>query len=251
MLVLPADQVITKAREFLKVLEAGLRFATEPGRSVVVGLKPTRPDTGFGYIRLGKPKTRLFGQQIYPALKFTEKPKLALARRYLRSGRYLWNGGMFLWRASTFLDHLVRFQPAMAAGLRRLQEAGGIRSATALRRFYPRLPKISVDYALMEKIPGVFAVVANIGWSDVGSWAVAHELQPKDEDLNVRPNHSLCFKSRGNMIVSPRKFVVTVGVEDLVIVDTKDALLVARRDRSQDVGEAVAELKRRRLDRLL
>jgi len=116
---------------------------------------------------------------------------------------------------------------------------------------YPRLEKISVDYALMEKVPSVFAVAADIGWSDVGSWAVGYELNPKDGDRNVRPRRSLCFNAHGNIIVSPKKFVAAVGVQNLAIIDTEDALLVCALDRSQDVGKAVQEMERLKLRKLL
>jgi mannose-1-phosphate guanylyltransferase len=133
----------------------------------------------------------------------------------------------------------------MARSLARISDAGGVQARTTLRRVFPRLEKISIDYALMEKTSDIFVVAADIGWSDVGSWGVVYELQRKDSAANVRPHGSLCLDSKGNMIVSPGKFVVTVGVRDLVIVETDDALLVAARDRSQDVGKAVQELERR------
>ena len=250
MVVLPSDHVITKPGAFKQVLKAGCRFASTSGRSVTIGLKPTRPETGYGYVRLGPLVKRSEGQEIFEVRKFTEKPPAATAARYVASGDYLWNGGMFIWRASTLIRNLERFQPRMAAGLRRIAEAGGAKARGSLRRLYPRLEKISIDYALIEKIPDVYAVAADIGWSDVGSWAVAYELNRKDADGNVRPPRSLSFESRGNMIVSPRKFVITVDVQDLAIVETDDALLVCRLGRSQDVGKAVQEMERRGLKAL-
>jgi mannose-1-phosphate guanylyltransferase len=251
MVVLPSDHIIRKPAEFRQVLRAACRWAATEGRSVTIGLKPTRPDTGYGYIRTGPRVGHVAGQEIYRVEKFTEKPAAVTARRYLASGRYLWNGGMFIWRATTLLDNLTRWQPAMARGLDRIARGGGVRARAALRQVFPRLEKISIDYALMEKISNVFVVAADIGWSDVGSWAVVYELQRKDAESNVSPRGSLCLDSQGNLVVSPRKFVVTVGVRDLVIVETDDALLVAARDRAQDVGKAVQELERRRIVRLL
>jgi mannose-1-phosphate guanylyltransferase len=133
----------------------------------------------------------------------------------------------------------------MAAGLERIALAGGIDNKRALRRWFPQLEKVSIDYALMEKIEHVYAVPADIGWSDVGSWAVAYDLSAKDSQGNVRPENSLCLDSRGNMIVADRKYLVTIGVENLVIVETGDALLVCAREESQKVGKAVQELERR------
>ena len=133
----------------------------------------------------------------------------------------------------------------MATGLDQIAAAGGIDNPRALKRLFVKLEKISIDYALMEKIDNVFAVGADIGWSDVGSWAVAYDLQPKDSDGNVRTENSLSIDSKGNMLVGGSKFLVTIGVEDLVIVETRDALLVCAREQSQKVGKAVQELERR------
>ena len=250
MVVLPSDQIIAKIGVFRQVLRTACRVASTPGRSVVLGLKPTRPDTGFGYIRLGRREGIAAGHEVFRVVNFTEKPTLAAARHYVASGRYLWNGGMFIWKASTLIENFERFQPDMARQMRQIADAGGINSR-AFGRLYSKFQKISIDYALMEKISDIYAVPADIGWNDVGSWAVAYELSKHDSTENVRPGASLCFDSQGNMVVSPHKFVVMVGVKDLVVVDTDDALLVCARDRSQDVGKAVQQLERLRRDDLL
>lgn len=251
MVVLPSDHVILKPAAFRRALRTACRLAAVEGRSVTLGLRPTRPDTGYGYVRLGPLQARAGGQGVYQVEKFTEKPPLRLARRYLASGRYLWNGGMFIWRASTLIANLERYKPEMARALARIAAAGGVRNRATLRRLYPRLEKISIDYALMEKLSDLFAVAADLAWSDVGSWAVAYELEAKDREGNVKPKASVGIDSHGNLIVSPRKVVVTVGVHNLVIVETDDALLVCARERSQDVGKAVQELERRGLEKLL
>src|SRR5215471_17173871 len=152
MVVLPSDHVIRKPAVFRRCLRAACQFGWTQGRSVILGLKPTEPHTGYGYVRLGAEEGRLNGQQIFRVVRFTEKPPLATARRHVASGRYLWNGGMFIWRASTVLRNLEKYQPEMARGLADITAAGGIRSQETLRRLYPRLAKISVDYALMQKI---------------------------------------------------------------------------------------------------
>ena len=250
MVVLPSDQIISKPAAFRQVLGSACRVASVPGRSVVVGLKPTRPETGFGYVRLGRCEGKVAGHEVFRVERFTEKPESSVARRYVASGRYLWNGGIFIWRASTLLENMRRFQPEMASLIRQIGEAGGIRSR-AFRRLYPKFQKISIDFALMEKISDIYGVPANMEWNDVGSWAVAYELSKHDSEKNVRPKTSLSLGSQGNMVVSPKKFVVTVGVHDLVVVETEDALLVCARERSQDVGKAVQELERLGRDDLL
>jgi mannose-1-phosphate guanylyltransferase len=243
MVALPADHLVTKPAVFREILGAACRVASTPGRSVVVGLKPTRPDTGFGYIRLGRREGKVAGHEVFQVERFTEKPTIAAARRYMSSGRYLWNGGMFVWKASTLLENFQRFQPQMASQLKQIAAAGGV-GARAFRRLFPKFEKISIDYALMEKISDIYALPADIGWNDVGSWAVVYELSHQDSQKNVRPGASLSLESQGNMVVSPRKFVVTVGVQNLVVVEAEDALLVCARERSQDVGKAVQELAR-------
>lgn len=251
MAILPADHVIRKPGAFRDALKAGCRWAAVEGRSVVLGIQPTRPETGYGYVRLGGIEKSAGRQKTFRVESFTEKPGLAAARRYVASKRYLWNAGMFVWRASTVRDNLRRFQPVMSAGLARISDAGGIDNQRAMKRLFPQLEKISIDYALMEKVENVFAVAADIGWSDVGSWAVAYDLSAKDADGNVRPENSLCLDSQGNMLVGERKYFVTIGVENLVIVDTGDALLVCAREQSQKVGKAVQELERRGKKNLL
>jgi mannose-1-phosphate guanylyltransferase len=251
MVALPSDHLIAKPAQFRRVLLVGCKTAFQEGRSVVIGLKPTRPETGYGYIHRGERVGRENGLEIFAVRQFTEKPPLAKAKRYVRSGNYFWNGGMFIWKAATLVKNLQRYQPEMARRLERLAAAGGIRSEKTLKRLYPQLENISIDYALMEKIPEVYAVAADIGWSDVGSWATAYELRPKDRDENIAPAAGFLFDSRSNMIVSPKRFIAAVGVEDLVIVDTEDALLVCSRHHAQDVGKVVRELERRNLKSLL
>jgi mannose-1-phosphate guanylyltransferase len=244
MVVLPSDHIITKPHLFRQALAAAHRVASSDDRSAVIGIRPTRPETGFGYIRLGKREGRSNSLDIFAVLQFTEKPQRAEARRYVRSGNYLWNAGMFIWKASTLIANLERFRPKMAEDLRRISQSGGMRSAKVMRQRYPLLENISVDFALMEKIANVYAVAADIGWSDVGSWAAAHELSPQDHEGNVRPATALMVDSRRNIILSSRKFVAAVGVEDLVVVETEDALLICPRDRSQEVGKLVGEIER-------
>lgn len=244
MVVLPSDHVIRRPAKFLSILAAACRWASNGGRSVTIGLKVTRPETGYGYIKKGQPAGSAGSENVFGVDQFTEKPPLDAALEYFASGQYLWNGGMFIWRASTVLRNIERAKPEMARELARIAAAGGVRATKTLKRIFPRLEKVSIDYAVMESLADCYVIEADIGWSDVGSWEVAHKLRTKDPEGNVRPHTSLSLDSQGNMIVAQGKTVVTVGVRDLVIVDTKDALLVADIKRSQDVGKAVEELER-------
>jgi mannose-1-phosphate guanylyltransferase len=245
MIVLSADHIIRKPAAFRQTVRVACKWAATPGRSVTIGLRPESPHTGYGYIQKGPLAGNAGGVNVYALQRFTEKPPLETAREYVASGEFLWNSGMFIWRATTVIENLERSKPEMARGLAQIAAAGGVRSPRALRRIFPRLEKVSIDYAVMENITDCFVIEADLGWSDVGSWAVVHELSPKDAQGNARPASALCLDSRGNMIVSPRKTVVTVGVENLVVVETDDALLVADIQRSQDIGKAVQELEER------
>jgi mannose-1-phosphate guanylyltransferase/mannose-6-phosphate isomerase len=251
MVVLPSDHVITRQGVFRRMLLYGCEQASRAGRSIVIGIKPTRAETGYGYIRLGMQEGGSRGIGIFRVAEFTEKPSTAAARRYFRSGKYLWNGGMFIWSVATLIANFERYQPTMAAAIRRMSLDGGMRSPKALKALYPRLENISIDYALMEKIQDVHAVAADIGWSDLGSWLTAFELSRKDPQGNVCPPRGFLLDCRDNMIVSEKKFTAAVGVRNLVIVETDDALLVCSKDRSQDVGRIVRELERRNVQELL
>jgi len=258
MAVLPADHYIAQPRKYVQLMKASLRKAAEGENLVVMGIPPTRPDTGFGYIERQGRQSRSAGFPVFAVRRFTEKPELARARAYAASGRYYWNAGMFFWRVSTFLDNLRRFLPATHDALLQLAEdIGTPRYAKSLRRIYPKLENISVDYAIMEPATRqrgaarVFVLPAEVGWSDIGSWAAVYELLARRPGENVAMGSSYALDADGNFLWNPEKFVAAIGVRDLVVVETKDALLICQRDRAQDVGKIVKWLEEKRLKRLL
>ncbi len=262
MAVLPADHFIRKPARYRQIVRATLQAAAQPGALVVLGIPPSRPETGYGYIeRASRGKARQSatgGDPAYVVRRFTEKPSLKLARNYVASGRYLWNAGMFFWRVSTFLENLERHLPKTHAALMRLaQTIGTRRYPAALEREYSRLENISVDYAILEpasRDPNhtrVFVIPAEVGWSDIGSWAAVYELLANRAGANVSTGRVFALDAAGNLIWSPSKFVAAVGVSDLVVVETSDALLVCSRERAQDVGRVVKWLERHRLQKLL
>ncbi|HEV2424614.1 MAG TPA: sugar phosphate nucleotidyltransferase [Terriglobia bacterium] len=244
MVVLPSDHLIRKAAVFRSVIRAAIEAGSVEGRSILVGIRPSSAHSGFGYIRQGGELPAVRGHRMYSVRSFLEKPSLETAARCVASGEYLWNGGMFVWRASTLLANLARFKPGIARALDRIAAAGGADSPSTLARIYPRIEKISVDYAVAEHADQVCVIPADMGWSDVGSWSEVYALRRKDADGNVRPPGSLCYDARRNLIMA-RKFVAAVGVQDLVIIETPDAILVANRNRAQDVGKAVAQMEKR------
>jgi mannose-1-phosphate guanylyltransferase len=267
MAVLPADSYIADTARYRGLIRAAVELALTPGNMVVLGLEPTRPETGYGYIERGRVFARARGVAAYDVRRFTEKPSLPVARKYIASGKHLWNAGMFVWRASTFLEALERFLPATQAALIELAKTIGSRQyASALEKIYPRLENISVDYAVMEpatrreagkpKTAGessvhVSVIPAEVGWSDIGSWAAVHELRALKPGTNVSAGPMFAADASGNYFWSPKKFVAAIGVHDLVLVETDDAILLCPRERSQDVGKIVRWLEEQKHKHLL
>ncbi len=258
MAVLPSDAHIADAEGYRKLVRAALEQAREPGSMVVLGISPTRPETGYGYIERGGAAAWPNGTPAYVVRRFTEKPELDAAKKYVASGKYYWNAGMFFWRASTFLDNLRKFLPATHEALGELAETIGTRRyATALERIYPQLENISVDYAVMERATRgagsgqVSMIPADIGWSDVGSWASVYELLAAKAGANVSAGDAFTMDAEGNYFWAPGKFVAAIGVRNLVIVETEDAILICSRERSQDVGKIVKWLEQEKRTDLL
>jgi mannose-1-phosphate guanylyltransferase len=258
MAVLPADHYISQPQKYREIVIAALDVVREPGRIVVLGIPPTRPDTGFGYIeRMGDPiATKSF--PVFAVRRFTEKPELKLAQEYVASGNYHWNAGMFFWRVSTFLENLKSFLPKTHTALEKLAEFIGTRSyERKLRAIYPKLENISVDYAVLEPAtriegpPRVFVIPAEVGWSDIGSWAAVYQLLAKNSGENVLASDGLTLDAEGNFLWSPSKFVAAIGVRDLVVVETPDALLICPRERAQDVAKIVKRLEEQHRKNLL
>jgi len=241
LLVLPADHVITDVPAFQAAV-AGGRVAAESGSLVTFGVVPDRAETGYGYMRRGAGPGPAF-----TVAKFVEKPDTATARGYVESGEYYWNSGMFMFRASAYLAELGRYAPVMLATCRAALAAAG-RDLDFLRlpaQEFASCPSDSIDYAVMEKTDRAVVVPLAAGWSDVGSWAALADALPRDGEGNVTAGDVLTEDSSGCYLHSTSRLVAAVGLRDHVVVETKDAVLVAPRDRVQDVKELVAELKAR------
>jgi len=260
MAVLPADHFIELDKKYREIVSAALDVARHPGRMVVLGIPPTRPETGFGYVERMSESIGTTGFPVFPVLRFTEKPELKLAQEYVAAGNYHWNAGMFFWRVSTFLENLKKYLPKTYAALERLAASIGTRVyERKLRAVYPKLENISVDYAVLEPAtraegePRVFVIPAEVGWSDIGSWGAVHGLllDKNSTDGNVFLTPGYALDARGNLISCPGKMAAVIGVHDLIVVDTPDALLICPRDRTQDVGKIVKWLEEQRRKDLL
>ena len=259
--VFPSDHVIADEPRFLKALQKGIGLATAGDNIVVLGIEPTRPETGYGYIETSDDDS----DGALRVRRFTEKPNLNRAQEFVASGNYYWNSGMFLWSAKTLADAVREHLPETAPLLEKIAGCFGTPEFDeCFRELYPKCENISVDYAVLEPRSAkgehashLYCVPAEFAWNDLGSWASLYEYQMEtrlrgDGDGNVAESEGhLTIEAGNNYIYSPKKFVALVGVENLVIVDTEDALLIAHRDHSQDVGKVVKELAQSGKDDLI
>ena len=242
MTVLPADHYIGDTDAFLETLRQGLEAATH-GDYVTIGIRPTRAETGYGYIEVGGE----LDPGVFRARRFVEKPNRQRAEQFVASGRFLWNSGMFFFLASRILQAIDRHLPGLGEQLRGYEEAAASgREAEVVSETYATLPAVSIDHGIMEKVDSVSVVPGSFDWSDLGSWTSAWELSSRDDHGNVLPEGGLSIDADGNYAWAPDgKLVALVGVKDLVVVDSGDALLVIPRERAQDVREIVAALRER------
>ena len=244
--VLPSDHHVADVPGFREILRAAVDSAAR-GTITTVGIRPTHPETGFGYIETGAE----IGGGALGALRFVEKPDRERAAAFVSSGRYLWNAGMFFFRARDMLAAIRSHLPALAEGLEELDDAAARGAEVeALAHVFPGLPPVSIDHGVMEHLAELAVVPGDFGWSDVGSWRSAWELAPRDEDGNSAPQGTVLIDAQSNLVVDLRRqggkrVIALVGVEDLVVVETDDALLVVPRERAQDVKHVVDALKGR------
>jgi mannose-1-phosphate guanylyltransferase len=234
--VMPSDAFIGDEARYGQVLRTALDNASHA--IVTVGITPGRPETGYGYLQRGARVT----EQVFEVARFVEKPNLETARQYLASGDYLWNSGMFFFSAGRLLDEARRHLPDTAALLDDLLTAADPHDLCQAR--YPRVPSVSIDYGIMEKAAGIRVIPGDFGWSDVGSWAALTDIRKADEAGNVVSGDSLVKLSRGSVVLAEEgaPLVGVVGVDDLVVVATRDAVLVVPKSRAQDVRSIVDEL---------
>jgi len=241
--VFPADHHIRDAERFADLIRKAEEVASQGGL-VTLGIKPTRPETGYGYIQRGAPleQGKGVGEDAFQVVRFTEKPDREKAEAYVGSGDYYWNSGIFIWRADRFVEEMARHLPGHHKGLSEISQLleAGTGSFDRIEEIYSSLESISVDYGIMERGDRVAVIPAEMGWSDVGSWETVRELLDKDENGNVLQGDVLALDTRDCLVRSEDRLVATLGVEGLVVVDTTDALLVCNEARSQEV-RAIAE----------
>ncbi|HVA24931.1 MAG TPA: mannose-1-phosphate guanylyltransferase [Chloroflexota bacterium] len=242
MAVFPSDHVIVQTDEFKTVLLLAAELAASTDALLTFGIHPAEPSTEFGYIHRGERHSVHDGRSVFWVESFEEKPTAERAREFVESGEYFWNSGMFCWKASVILREIERFIPDLHRGLQKLRNADD-----DIREVYPTLPKDTIDYGVLEKAERVLVLPADIGWSDVGTWSALLEVLASESGANVAlaGGELLAIDTRNTLVCAPGKLVATIGVDDLVIVDSDTALLVCHRDRAGEVKKIVEQLEAR------
>jgi len=255
----PSDHVIADEKTYRATIARAVEIAAEGENIVVLGIPPTRPETGYGYIEAGA----TFTGNVLRVQRFTEKPDVETAAAFVAAGNYFWNSGMFLWSARTLADALREHLPKTASILEEIAASYGTQKfAPSFRRLYRKCEKISIDYAVLEprsakgeQAGNIFCLPADFGWNDLGSWTALHEhhtAKSSPAEGNVVSGAGVfLLNARGNYVHAPGKFVAAIGVNDLVVVETPDALLITTRQRAQDVGKVVTYLDGKKLHRLV
>ncbi|MDE3076175.1 MAG: mannose-1-phosphate guanylyltransferase, partial [Chloroflexota bacterium] len=246
MAVLPSDHIIVRRDEFLAILLLAATVAASTASLLTFGIKPATPSTEFGYIHRGEEHSLHDGRPVFRVESFREKPNAQRARQFVESGEYFWNSGMFCWQAGVILSEIERYLPELHRGLQTIVRATGqAHEQQVLDSVYPTLPKDTIDYAVLEKSASVLVIPADIGWSDVGNWSALLDVLPASGQGNVLLGAKDCvaIDTTNTLIYSPHRLVATIGVKDLVIVDSESALLVCTRDRAGDVKRIVEQLE--------
>ncbi|NLO21470.1 MAG: NTP transferase domain-containing protein [Syntrophomonadaceae bacterium] len=244
MLVLPADHFIADTEAFQNTIRAAASLAEGGEWVLTIGIKPYRPETGFGYIQQGKLWQEIEGRQIYETRAFHEKPDLETALSYLAQTTYLWNSGIFVWRTDLLLGLIAQHLPQLDRGLHLIANSlGSKQERDIIREVYEELPKISIDYGIMEKCSQVLIIPASFAWDDVGSWAALERYHKPDTRGNILESQGVFVDTSECMVYSPQRVVATLGVEGLIIVDNQDSLLVCSKDRAPELKQVVEALK--------
>lgn len=243
MCILPSDHFIKNGEEFTRILNKACETAEKTDALVTIGIQPTYPATGYGYIR---------SENCSIVEEFVEKPDEETAREYLKQGTYFWNSGMFVWKASTILSYMERLLPDVYECMKEIGEAmGSEKEAEVIARVYPTIPRISIDYGIMERAEGVRVIPGNFGWNDIGSLDMLSLMKEPDERGNTIYGETVCVDSENCILYGTDKLIATIGLKDMVVVQTKDAVLICPKDRAQDVKKVVEQLTEEGRERYL
>ena len=241
MLVLPSDQLITQRAIFLNTLKEACNVAERGENLVTIGITPLMPETGYGYIKFIPDSTL---GSAFAVERFVEKPDLETAKAYLATEQYLWNSGMFVWKLSTILKNMETFLPEIYAGLQVIKEGIGTeQQEKVLQEKFSKFKSISVDYGIMEHAENIYTLPGSFGWDDVGSWLAVGRIKQSNEFGNVINGNVVTVNTKNTIIQGSKKLIATVGVEDLIVVDTEDALLICEKEQAGDIKKVLENLR--------
>lgn len=244
MMVLAADHLIKNETLYLDVMSQAVEIAEKDSNIVTVGITPSYPETGYGYINFGRDNTDGKNRGVYVVNRFVEKPDLDTAKEYISSGDYLWNSGMFVWKISTVFEKYRAYLPETFEGLMKIQKAFGTSQyENVLRKCYEVFRHESVDYGIMEKADHIYTIPGNFGWDDVGSWLALERINRTNEYGNMVRGDAITINTNNSIIYGNRKLIAAVGVNDIIIVDTDDALLICSKSDTADVKKVLENLK--------
>ena len=239
MLVLPSDHLISNEILYADTLKKAVSVAEKDKNLVTIGITPNYPETGYGYINFGEEK-----DEAYSVERFVEKPDLPTAEKYLESGRYLWNSGMFIWKLSSIMNNIHKFMPDIYDGAMKIGESFGTDYFNeVLEREFTSFRSESIDFGIMEKADNIYTIPGNFGWDDVGSWLAVERINDTDGDSNYIDGNVIAEDTRHVTICGGKLLIAAGGIEDIIIVDTDDALLVCSKNSTQDVKKIIARLK--------
>ena len=240
MLVLPSDHVIKYENLYVSTLKKAVNTALENNNLVTIGITPAYAETGYGYINFGEE----YGNA-YTVEKFVEKPDLKTAKKYLASGKYLWNSGMFVWKVSSIMKSFAEFMPEVYEGSKKIGGAYGTENyKSVLKEEYGKFPSESIDFGIMEKADSIFTISGSFGWDDAGSWPALERINETDDNLNYTEGSVILTDTERSIVCGGKRLIATVGIEDTIIVDTDDALLVCSKNHAQDIKKVLAELRK-------
>ncbi len=244
MIVLPADHLIKFNEIFLDTLKTAIEVTGEGDNLATIGITPNYPETGYGYINFKKGNTLKNIKNVYEVLKFEEKPDLEKAKEYLASGKYLWNSGMFVWKVSTILKNFEKYLPEVYKGLKKIEDSiGSDEYKEVLEKEFAIFPSESIDYGIMEKAENIYVIPGNFGWDDVGSWLSLERIKRSNQDGNVIDGNVISIRTRNSIIQGTDKLIAAIGLKDIIVVDTEDAILICNKDNTQEVKEVINNLK--------
>jgi len=253
MVVLPADHLISDIENFQQTIKVGADYASENNCLITLGIQPTYPETGYGYIQMDKLIFEKNGKQIFRVKTFAEKPHLETAQRFLESGDFLWNSGMFIWSVDFIMSEIDEYLPELGEDLIKVRKAYATdKFEKVVADVYSRTKSVSIDYGLLEESQNVCVVKSDFSWNDLGSWEAVYNISPKDKYGNVNNcEESILINSKNNYLYSQKKLLAAVDIENLVVVEMNDSILICRKDRSQNVKSVVEYLTRKEMDKFL